>query len=576
MRGMVALLLVPLCFGCDDQNGMKMGSGGSGGGGSGGGGGGPQGPKNDIQIDLSGLDRYVQGAPPTYTVAGRATASAGIDHLLVADQMAALADDGGFHADVPVSPGLSPLPILAFDRAQPQHTRKGDRSLISARFLAEGDMNPGGAALTLSDQMLADAAAPLAQDITNLNVADQVRMRPVLSDDGTCRTVPAAARQMPTQFALTRSSEGKLQVRVTVPQLVVQFTGQCSVLGNGIPLHGQFSTNIVMTSLLDPVAPAAGSCLHQFNHSMPAVQMQNWQFEVHGDGPSGFLVDLLGGSQGPTARDRFQQEFAMQADQLLAMKLADVNLFNKQQTIMMKGVSIDLGLCLTGLLSESSSLRAVVGTRARGPGGAEAPGAPQVDGALPTVEANTLWLDSNLIGQLLFSSWRAGGLSSGSIMQVDVALLALLAPGLMGRYPDGTMADVSTTAELPPFIHAAAPADGDLVIELGDLMVDLKVGSDLLFRLGVNVKLTLELVPQADALMPMVTKVEAKSHLLEAPVADVPDDVIENVINGRVKDAAAMLVGDAAISLPSIGSVVLHPRDVMADPGGRYLKLPLQ
>src|SRR5262249_11538568 len=165
--------------------------------------------------------------------------------------------------------------------------------------------------------------------------------------------------------------------------------------------------------------------------------------------------------------------------------------------------------------------------------------------------------------------------NNDNVQQVDVSLLALLAPGLSGRYPDGTMATVGIHADLPPVVHAAQPGMGDMTLELGDLMIDLNVGSELLFRLGANLKITMELAPMGSQLVPMVTSVEASSHLLEAPIADIPDDVIENVINGKIKDAAPMLVEGGPISLPSIGSITLTPRDVVADPGGRYLRLSL-
>ena len=573
MRFMIALLCV---LGCDDSNvsGGMGGSGGSGGTHP------PPTPKqpNDIKFDLSGLNRYVTGNPATYAVSGKVTASKGIDHTTVGGMNAAMMGDT-FSASVPVMLGLNPVAIQAFDQAHPQHSRKGDRALISAAFLPEGQTNTGAAALTLTDSMIQQAAAPLAADIAMLDVAGQIMMRQTLTQDSRCTTWPTAASQDPTQFELIRSTDtGNLVVHVTVPNLQVSFGGTCQGLIQQISVHGDFSTTIQMYSEITPVAPAAGECLHAFNHAAPDVTMENWNFNVAGDGVIGsIVVALFGGNQGPSAEMAFQQQFTMQADQMLGMRLGNVDLFDKSQTMDFKGVPVTVGMCMMALDNEAGQLRAIIGAHASGPGmNASAPGAPQFDGALPAVAANTLWLDTNLVSQLLFSSWKGGGLDNANVMQVDVGLLALLAPDLIGRYPDGTMATVGIRADLPPVIHAATPGMGDMTLELGDLIIDLKVQDDLLFRLGANVKVTMELMPSGAQLVPMVTAVDSATHLLEAPIADIPDDTIESIINTKIKDAAPMLVGGAPISLPQIGSVTLMPRDVVAEPGGRYLRLPLQ
>jgi hypothetical protein len=572
MRYMLMLLLV---VGCDDA--MTGGMGGAGGtGGSGGHHPPTPPPPNDIHFDLSGLNRYVTGNPATYAISGKVTASKGIDHVTVEGMNATLMGDT-FSASVPVTLGLNPVAMQGFDMAHPQHSRKGDRALISAAFLPEGQMNTGAASLTLTDQMIQQAAAPLAADIATLDVAGQIMMRTTLTQDSRCTTWPTDARQDPTQFELIRGQDGNLVVHVTVPNLQVAFSGVCQGLIQQINVDGGFATTIEMYSEITPIDPGAGQCLHAFNHAMPDVALNNWQFDVQGEGVIGsIVVGLFGGNQGPTAKAAFQQQFTQQADMMLGMRLANVDLFNKTQMMDFKGVPVTVGMCLMALRNEGGQMRAVIGAHTSGPGASDAPGAPQFDGALPAVAANTLWLDTNLVSQLLFASWKGGGLNNASVMQVDVSLLALLAPGLIGRYPDGTMADVAIHADLPPVIHAATPGMGDMTLELGDLMIDLKVQDELLFRLGANVKVTMELMPSGSQLTPMVTSVDTSCHLLEAPIADIADDVIENVINGKIKDAAPMLVGNAPITLPQIGTITLTPRDVVAEAGGRYLRLPLQ
>src|SRR5262249_11515053 len=200
--------------GCDDST-VTGGMGGAGGtGGSGGNHPPTPPPPNDIHFDLGGLNRYVTGNPATYAISGKVTASKGIDHVTVEGMNATLMGDT-FSASVPVMLGLNAVPMQAFDMAHPQHSRKGDRALISAAFLPEGQTNTGAAALTLTDQMIQQAAAPLAADIAMLDVAAQVMQRQTLSQDDRCTTWPTGASQDPTRFELIRGQQtGNLVVHV--------------------------------------------------------------------------------------------------------------------------------------------------------------------------------------------------------------------------------------------------------------------------------------------------------------------------------------------------------------------------
>src|SRR5262249_47710126 len=247
------------------------------------------------------------------------------------------------------------------------------------------------------------AAGPLAREIASLDVAAQVMMRDTLSQDSRCTTWPTGARQDRTRFELIRGTQtGNLVVHVTVPNLVVNFSGECQGLISTIPVDGYFSTTIEMYSMITPVTPPAGDCLHAFGHGAPDVTMANWQFDVHGNGLGGILVELFGGNQGPAARDRFQQEFTMQADTMLGMRLANVQLFNKEETMDFKGVPVTVGMCMMALQNPGASgpLRAVIGAHTSGPGTSSAPGAPQFDGALPAAAPNTPSLDTTLLPQL--------------------------------------------------------------------------------------------------------------------------------------------------------------------------------
>src|SRR5262245_1484857 len=184
---------------------------------------GPTGPVDPpswrIDVDMHGLDRFVTGSPATYRVQGRAMASLGFDHTDVAGMRAGSSDDGTFWAEVPVTPGLQLVPIEVHDRATPAHMRKAHRTLLVADFLPEGQMNGGAAALTLTNEMVAEMAAPLAGEVAGLDLAAEIMRRPTLSDGGGCTTRPRRASHGRPMLTISVTPAGELEVRIVIPNL---------------------------------------------------------------------------------------------------------------------------------------------------------------------------------------------------------------------------------------------------------------------------------------------------------------------------------------------------------------------
>src|SRR5690606_6253083 len=150
--------------------------------------------------------------------------------------------------------------------------------------------------------------------------------------------------------------------------------------------------------------------------------------------------------------------------------------------------------------------------RATGAGMLPAPGAPQLEGATVRAGANELVLDGNLIAQLLFASWRDGGLAR-TAPDIDAGILQILMPGLAKEFPDATLAQVAIDAELPPYVRATPAGPGDLSVELGDLMISISIDGTRVLRFGAHLTLALELTPQDGALVPSVVDTQAKVSL---------------------------------------------------------------
>jgi hypothetical protein len=264
----------------------------------------------------------------------------------------------------------------------------------------------------------------------------------------------------------------------------------------------------------------------------------------------------------------------LQSDTLLDEKLANVQVFDSTSQVSLLGQPVEMHLCLSSLESSGNALVAQVAATASGAGGRDAPGAPQIDGAPPAAAPGELVLDSNLVAQLLFSAWRAGGLEKANVQQVELGLIGLLVPELTEAYPGVEFVDVSIDGELPPIVRATAEGGGDLRVEIGDLMLRLTIGDDEVFRFGVHLVLDLDLVPDGTALVPTVLGSDATVTLLGERY-DAPDDALEDAVKLKIGDAASALLGGASLSLPALPGLGA-PADVKPDDGGRFLHITLQ
>lgn len=532
----------------------------------------PPDPKGwTITVDMSPLDRYVDPAATSWTVRGIASATEGLASVDVDGRAATIADHGAFAQDVTVMPGLTRVPVLVRDDAG--HERKGDRTLLAMRLLAAGAHDRTAASLVLDNATLAAMSDGLAAQAGTVDVAGEIMARDVLSQDDRCVTWPEQATQGTVAVQLVEDA-GDLWLHITIPDLHVAFGGECQGLLSTIPIEGEMSGTIHVWSQL-AARGATGDCLTAFDHATPEVQIQGWTFGVWGvGGPlQNWIVDRFSGSKSAEARAQIASEVGTRADALLGEKLANISVFDRTSELALLGQPVTLHLCLADLATVGDALVARVAAAASGPGTShQAPGAPQLDGAVVTPARGELVLDGNLIAQLLFASWQGGGLQRAA-GDADLGVLQILVPALYDRWPDATRAQVSIDAELPPVVRASS--DHDLTIELGDLMVDLSVEGTRIFRFDVGLTLVLDLVPAAGKLSPQVVDTRATVSLIDE-LYDSPDAALEQAVATQIGGAASGLLGDAAaIALPDLPGLGT-PVDVVPDANGRFLRIKLQ
>jgi hypothetical protein len=531
-------------------------------------------PAWSIDVDLSGLDRFVPLGTTTWTVGGTATASEGLASVEVGGGAATVDGAGAFSSDVSAAPGLTVVPVVARDAKGNQ--RQAHRSLISARWLPEGAANPDGAGMILTDEILATMGEGLAGEAADVDVAAEIMARDVLSQDDRCVTWPVYAEQGAVAVELVQD-DGALWLNIQIPDLYVYFEGECQGLLSTIPIAGEMAGTIDLWTQLDPIAPAGEeACLSSFDHTTPEVLVNGWYFDVWGtSGPlQNWIVTLFSGSKSEEARQQIATEVQTRGDELLTEKLADIVVFDRTSSLELLGRPIDMHLCLSALETAGGQLVARVAATAQGGGTKTAPGAPQLDGAAPAPAAGELVLDGNLVAQLLFSAWRDGGLTRANVQQVELSLIGLLVPELGERFPDAEVVDVSIDGELPPLVRATSEAGGDLHVEIGDLMLDLAIEGTPIFRFAVRLTLDLELVPDGGALVPTVIGSEAAVVLIDEAL-DGPDGALEEAVALKIGDAASELLAGAALALPELPGLGA-PADVTPDAGGRFLHIRLE
>jgi hypothetical protein len=524
-----------------------------------------------ITVDMSGTDRFVQPADSTtWTVNGVATGTGGIASVTVDDAMVDLASDGAFSTSVPVMPGLTRVHVLATDTDG--HTRKGDRALMTARYLENGQYNTGAANLVLTSAVLSAMNDSVQSYATGVDVAAEILARDVLSQDDRCITWPVQATQGTVTATLT-NDQGNLWLRIRVPNLYVYFEGQCQGLLSQIPIAGQMKGTIDVWTQL--TAKPGDGCLHAFDHSQPQTQISGWQFDVWGtSGPlQSWIVDLFSGGKSDEARAQLTSEVGTKANTLLTQKLSNVTVFEKSSQLDLFGRPLGLDLCVSNIVKTGTTLRASVAARASGMGDKPAPGAPLIDGAAVPSVANELVLDSNVIGQLLFAAWQDGGLAKAG-PAIDAGILQILMPGLAKEFPDATTADVWIDADLPPLVRATPSGPGDVAVELGDLMIDVSIDGKRILRFGIQLTLALDLMPMNGALVPKVVDTKAEVSLLDERYDGV-DAALEQAVQSQIGSAASQLLGaGTSIALPQLPGLGA-PTDVVPDAGGRFLHIKL-
>lgn len=537
----------------------------------------PPGPDGwAIQVDMSGLDRYVPAGTATWAVGGHARSTLPLTDAADVAGTPVPYDDGDFlHGEVSVHEGVNVVPIFARDVED--HQRQAHRALLSAHFLPEGDVNDRMMTLTLSDQLLASINALVREQAGSVDLAAQIEGQEI--DNGQCKIRMTEVTHGPLVLELQKRMATQLWFHFNLPNLLIRFAGTCTDPTTLLPIgvNGRIGGTIDIASQLTAKSPVAPDhCVPGFDHSTPAVAITNWIYEINGDNPATTILIRTLAPKSEDVRQQMITELRTATDQGLTQGLSNVELLKQEQQFeLVAGKPIVMSTCVAALGPENGKIVLRLAGTVAGTSATTAPGAPLMAPQAPVTVDNEFLLDTGLMSMMTFSLWKDGIFNFEQADAFDLGLIALLVPGLGERYPEGTQADIRVEGELPAYI-TAVPADsatgGDMRIEIGDLMLYVSVDGEQIFKIGLHLRIDFDFVAEEGELRPKVVGSLAEATVLEE-LLDADDNAIELAIEAGIGSGLGGLVGGGAGGLPEIIPGLGRITDVRADAGGRYLRV---
>jgi hypothetical protein len=569
----------------------------------------PMADPNDwtVRVDSDASDRYLERRTATANVRGTVEASLGPDRAEVDGDDVALDARGGFSATAPVPEGLSLVEIHGWDVQD--HEARGDRAILRADYLPEGEMDSDALSIAVDDALLSGlvsgALGSGAGGLGSLSLSSFITPGSAIVSGSPCTIYVDSVEHSPPRISLAVGPDGRLVATFTVPDIAVGIHGECTVGGGvvggllgigprriGIQRGSQMNeTDVAVTVTLEANFPGPGECLSGLTASDPQVSFTRFDLDLRLSG--GLLLSAAGELVGELAegfvKGMLEDKVQEMIGPALGPALEGVSLLETTNTMNFLSTPVDMSLCLTGLDGSTGTLVATLGVSAMGPGGmTDAPGAPRLPASAGTLAPSTLAIDPALIGQILFSAWRGGALQldslgggsgSGPALTVDLlsGVVPALRPLLGDAIPRGAPLDISIDAAMAPLARGPSPmeaaAGADFMMELGDLRITIGAGGSDLFVLSSTLRLGLALEPNADGALVPTLVAEATSsstHLADTTVPGVTGrmgESLANLVNGMVPTQLGPLLEGAAISLPDVGAP-LRVTGVVADADG--------
>lgn len=465
----------------------------------------PRGSRGDVGVPIQVVGRVINGPVTSLTVGGNNVVPAA---------------DGTFSAELPGELGLN---IVVTEATTEDGRLAEDRRAV----LVGADDDPGGEVgngmqIMISTDGFARLNQLLSGFVADLDIDDLIagqdtgdfNVESVQYSDVTMRLVPR---------------QGFLEIRLTIHGLRLEMSGSVDgPFGIDIGVAGDMRTNALYIDAQLNLNPTPDGGLDMALNN-PQIQFEGFDYNLNG--VPGFIEDLFEGTVRGMAEDALRDALGG----LVVPELFDPAALS--QTIDIVGVSVDMELAIRGVEVTYDGMLLTMG-------GALRVSTPQRNGgALPVNptpagmslgDAIDMSMSSDFVARIMHAMWAAGALDLSIGPGGDVELpggggLGLLQSSL-GEAGEGIDPSSPLTIGLRPLLPPIAYVDPErerpLVVEMGDLMMDLDVPEGRLASVSTHLILSISLAfDSSNGELAFVPSIVAEAH---ADVAETP--------RGRVKE----------------------------------------
>ncbi len=484
-----------------------------------------------LQLEIYSPRRGDRGFGGAVTVAGRISGGEA-PVVEVAGQRVELAPDGSFTADIAVQPGINFVHTEVSD---------GPRSAADSRaVLAEADADPQA----VVEQALRLNVGPEGLDQIAGLVSDYVN---TLDFEALART------QLPAEVELESLSHGDVEVELTPRRDAMEVT--LRVEGMRAALAGtvsRFGLSVTFRGSASANPRVRGRLTLDAEDGEPVLEIYGVEADLFGfDYDIRNVPDFVEGWFEGVVREFIEDTLVESLEDFVVPALFDPESLNREVEILGAPLSLGLGIAeiavdadgLDVVLDAHASARQVVHSgRAFSQGGGQ-----PFRGAGPM----DLAVAADLMSRVMHSAW-AGGLLDYSLDPAAVELPIRLTPALLAPALGALAAEIDLSAPLsiglrpllPPVVRIEE-GEHPVVVEVGDLMLDLSLPDGLLASVAVQVVARARLDVEASegiSLKPEF-EVEVIADLADSPRGDIDAAKLETLIETLASAIPSFIAG---------------------------------
>lgn len=469
-------------------------------------------PPPPLSIVIDQPPRGHRQAPGPIQVTGRVVN--GPTQTLTVDGQAVQADaQGNFSVQVDAgSPGL--LPLITEATTADGRTAEDRRAVLLG-----ADADPAQEVTRAMQIMITTEGITRLNDllggfIGGLDIDSLIggqdtgdfQLTSVTYDEVTMRLVPRA---------------GFMEVRLTIHELRIGLEGEFEIVFVPVGVSGDMRTEALYIDAEMHITPTPEGSMDMALRN-PRIQFEGFGFNI--DNVPGFIEDLFEGTVRGMAEDAISE--ALQ-DQVLP-ELFDPESLSQEIDVL--GRTVQMGMKIRGVDISYDGLMLTMGSTATALDPVHQGGTLPIDMApaqMSFADPIDLAMSADMIGRILHSMWAAGALdlemAPGGAIDLPAAAGLPLFIGSLGEAANGidpsSPLTIRVRSLLPPVVYVDE-GEKPLVIEIGDMLLDLEVPEGRLATVAVHTIMRVSLnIDTSTGELAFVPEIEAEAW---GDVADMP------------------------------------------------------